>query len=225
MGNPVKYILYLIFTVLSMSVLIYYLANTDLWEMYGYNLGFVVLVASLIYTFYMFIHELIKPEAPVIVAAEGIEVQNALTERNFFADVYFKFLFCFSFAVLVFYVILMLRTNFENFNLFPSDWYYAADLYVNLVLPVYILCESMMTTRYRHHHYMADILVLFVLCFAHCAYKVLVRSLYYQQYKIALPTIADYIMIFLISLNGYSLNDFMLFRKINPQGDYALFSV
>jgi hypothetical protein len=224
MGNPVKYIIYFIFSALSVTTLIYYLANTDLWELYGYNLGFVILVASIFYTVYMFIHEIVKPESPVIVAAEGIEVQNVLIDRNFMEDVYFKYLFCFSFAVLVFYGILTLRENFKNFDIFPSDWYYVADLYVNLILPVYLLCELMMTNRYRHHHYMADILVLFVLCFAHCAYKVLIRSLYYEQYNIALPTIADYIMIYLISLNGYSLYDYLLYKKSNPQGNYALFS-
>jgi hypothetical protein len=223
MGSAVKYISYSILTILSITCLIYYLANTEIWDLYGYNLGFIVLIASIIYTGYMFFFELVKPaEAQLIVGSENVEVVP-VPERDFMQDVYFKYLFSFSFAVLLFYIIHVLRTNFESFDIYPSNWYYFADLYVNLILPVFLLCDMIITSRYRHRHAMADISILFLICFAHCAYKVLMRAFYYHDTKVVWPTIADYIMIYLISLNGYALYDFSLFRKINPVGNYAAF--
>ena len=224
MGNPARFLSYLVITTLSVITLIYYLSNTDIWDLYGYNLGFVVLVASTIYTGYMFVHELVKPEGGRIVAAEGGIGAEQVRDRNFMVDVYFKYLFCFSYAVLLFYIIFVLRTNFEAWEKFPTNWYYASDIYVNLILPVFIISEHLITNRYRHHHLLADTLVILILTFIHCAYKVLIRSLYYQQYRVVFPTIADYVMIFLRALNGYTLYDFMLYRKLNPQGEYALFA-
>src|SRR5690606_35687715 len=151
MGHPVKYATYLVITVLSLMVFIYYMSNTEFWDLYGYNLGFLVLVGSIIYTGYMFIHELMKSDAQVIVEDASDNVVNnpaIVIEKNFMKDSYFKYLFAFSFSVLLFYIIYTLRSNFTNFDLYPSNWYYMADLYVNLVLPVFLLCDAMMTNRY-----------------------------------------------------------------------------
>lgn len=224
MGSIVRYVTYLIVSILSISVLMYYLLNTDIWDLYGYNLGFLVLISSIIYTCYMFFHEMVKPsEEGLAVNQEGAQNVNII-ERNFMVDTYFKYLFSFSLSVLIFYIIHALRTNFKYVDLYPSNWYYIADMYVNLILPVFHLCELMMTNRYRHRHVIADFAVLFIICFLHCAYKVIIRSLYYKDYEIVFPTIADYILIFLIAMNGYAFYDFSLYRKINPQGNYALFT-
>lgn len=225
MGNPAKYITYLLITAASVGTLIYYLFNTQVWDLYGYNLGFLVLVASIPYAAYMFINEIIKSDGPIIMGVEGVQIDaGQVVEKSFMQDVYFKYLYSFSYAVLLFYIINLFRTNFKEFDMYPTNWYYVVDIYVNLVLPVFCLCDVMITPRYRHHHYLADMFILFLITFMHCAYKVLIRSVYYEQYKIVFPTIADYIMIYLISLNGYTLYDFMLYKRINPQGDYAIFS-
>jgi hypothetical protein len=212
-----RFLIYLVVTIISLATFIYYMSITDKWEMYGYNLGFLVLIGSLIYTIYMAIHELIAPEDPQVVAAsEGLNVNNLPLYKNFMIDVYFKYLFSFALAVLIFYVIYVFRANFEIWTPYPDNWYYTADIYVNLILPLFCVLDIFITPRYRHHHPVSDILVLFIICFVHCAYKILMRSLYYKDYNIILPTIADYMTIYLISLNGYILYDYLLYAKQNP---------
>jgi hypothetical protein len=226
MKNPLRFALYLIFSITSVATLIYYLNNTDIWDLWGYNLGFLVLITGTIYTIYMTIREIIKPEEPQIVAAsDGLNVNEIPLGKNFMLDNYYKYLFSFSTAVILFYVIHVLRNNFKIYEDAMSNWYYMADAYTNLILPLFIILDVFITPRYRHHHPVADLIVLFAICFLHCLYKVLIRSFYYDTSKIMFPTIADYIMIFIFSVNGYIFYDYLLYAKQNPiASDYNVYS-
>ena len=124
------------FSILSIATLIYYLNNTKIWDLWGYNLGFMVLIAGIIYTVYMAIREIIKPNEPQIVAAlDGLNVNEIPLGKNFMLDNYFKYLFAYSTAVILFYVIHVLRNNFKIYEEPMSNWYYIADVYTNLILP------------------------------------------------------------------------------------------
>lgn len=225
MGSAAKFVTYLIVSAISVTCLVYLLINVDWWEYFGYNLGFILLIVGLIYSSYMFIYEIIKPEGGAIIAIQGAEpARNNVIIKNFMMDVYFKYLFCFSFSVLFFYVINLLRTNFEEYKKFPSDWFHVADIYLNLVLPIFCLCELMMNDRYRHHHYITDVMILLLIYAVHCTYRILIRAYYYKESAIVFPTIADYLMIYLISLNGFTTYDYSLYRKLNPLGNYILFA-
>ena len=214
------------FSSFSIATMIYYLNNTDKWDLWGHNLGFVVLIAGMIYTVYMTIREVIKRDEPQIVAAsDGLNVNEITLGKNFMLDNYFKYLFSFSTAVILFYVIHVLRNNFKIYEEPISDWYYITDVYTNLILPLFIILEVFITTRYRHHHPVADLIVLFTICLLHCVYKILIIGIYYDTSKIVFPTIADYIMIYIFALNGYIFYDYLLYAKQNPiASDYNIYS-
>jgi hypothetical protein len=212
MGSPALSLLYLIVSLCSIGSLVYYFANTGEWNLYGYNLGFIVLIASLIYTLYMFYYEL-KAEEP-IAGHRG---------SDFMVDTYSKFLFSFAFAVLLFYMIQLLRRNLD----FPPEynlWLFSVDIYVNLILPIFCLIDTLLITRNKSPHPVADISFIGVLVFAHCAYKAIVFAITYDTLKLILPTIADYIVIFLMSVNGYIVYDYMIHKRNYP-GEYILFKV
>ena len=92
MGSPGLSILYLIVTIASVASLIYYFTHLYQWDLYGYNLGFLVLLGSIPYTIYMFFYEL-KGEEPVI---NDVNIRNT----NFMIDVFSKFLFSFALILL-----------------------------------------------------------------------------------------------------------------------------
>jgi hypothetical protein len=226
MKNPIRMIIYLVVSILSIATLIFYLFNTDLWDLWGYNFGFVVLIGSIIYTVYMTAHEMIKSDEPQIVASsEGLNVNVMSLTKNFFLDTYYKYLFCFSIAVNLFYMVHVLRNNFKIYEVTMSNWYYLADAYTNLILPLFLILDIFITQRYRHLHPVADLCVLFGISFLHCLYKVLIRSFYYDASNIVFPSIADYIIIFLFSVNGYILYDYLLYAKQNPVYDPADYNV
>lgn len=212
-------------SILSIMTLIYYFNNTDIWDLWGYNLGFLVLISSIIYLVYTTIREITKPDEPQIVAAsEGLNVNELPLSKNFMLDTYFKYLFSFAVAVLLFYVIHVFRNNFHIYDEPMTNWYYLADAYTNLILPLFIILDVFINPRYRHHHPVADLIVLFAITFLHGLYKVLIRSLYYEASKIVFPTIGDYIMIFLLTINGYIFYDYLLYAKQNPVASEYVYS-
>ena len=215
MGSPALSILYLIISICSISCLIYYISHLSDWDLYGYNLGFLVLVGSIIYTIYMFFYEL-KSEEPII---NDVNVRGT----NFMVDVFSKFLFSFAFAVLLFYIIYLLRINFNLPDQF-SGWLFSVDLYVNFLLPLFCLIDTFLITRNKTPFPLADITVIALIIFAHCAYKAIVYAISYDTVKMILPTIADYLVLFLMTLNGYFLYDYMIHKRNYP-GEYVLFKV
>ncbi len=224
--NPIRIGFYLVVSILTIATLTFYLSHTDIWDLWGYNLGFLVLITSLIYTIYMTVRELFKSDGPQIMAAsDGLNVNAISLSKNFFMDTYYKYLFAFSTALVLFYFIQLLRSNFKIYDETMSDSYYLADAYTNLILPFLIILDIFITTRYRHQHPVADMIVLFSICVLHCLYKVLIRSFYYDSSKIVFPTIADYIIIFLFSINGYILYDYLLYAKQNPVIEVAEYNV
>jgi hypothetical protein len=215
MGSPGLSILYLIVTIASTASLIYYFMHTYQWDLYGYNLGFLVLIGSIPYTAYMFFYEL-KGDEPVM---NDVNVRNT----NFFIDVYSKFLFSFAFAVLLFYIIILFRTNFQ----FPDQytgWLYPLDIYVNLILPIFCLLDTFLITRNKLPFPVADLTIIFLIIFAHCAYRTISYSIAYDTLKSVLPTIADYLVLFLMTVNGYFIYDYMIHKRNYP-GEYMLFKV
>jgi hypothetical protein len=215
MGSPALSLLYLIVSLTSIGCLVYYFTHIAEWDIYGYNLGFFVLIGSLIYTAYMFIYEL-QTEEPII---NDINMRST----NFMVDVYSKFLFSFAFAVLLFYVIQTLRQNFD----YPPEydlWLFSVDIYVNLILPLFCLIDTFLITRNKSPHPVADLSVIAFLIFAHCAYKTIVYAVTYETMKMVLPTIADYLVQFLMTVNGYLLYDYAIHKRNYP-GEYMMFKV
>jgi hypothetical protein len=214
MGSPALSLLYLIVSLGSIGCLVYYFTHLTEWDLYGYNLGFIILIGSLVYTLYMFYLEL-KAEEPV----QNVNMRPA----NFMVDIYSKFLFSFAFAVLLFYFISLLRRNFD-FSPQYDIWLFTVDIYVNMILPLFCLIDTLLITRNKSSHPVADLSVIAALVFAHCAYKAIVYAITYDTMKLVLPTVADYVMIFLMSVNGYIMYDYMIHKRNYP-GDYVLFKV
>jgi hypothetical protein len=215
MGSPALSILYLVITIASVYTLIYYFTHTYEWSLYGYNLAFLVLIASIPYTIYMFFYEL-KGEEPLI---------NDLNVRStdFMIDIYSKFLFSFAFSVLIFYFIFLFRINFQ----FPepySGWLLTLDVYVNMILPIFCLLDTFLITRNKLPFPIADISIIFVIIFLHCAYRTISYAISYDTMKMILPTIADYFVLFLMTVNGYFIYDYMIHKRNYP-GEYMLFKV
>jgi hypothetical protein len=216
MGSPALALLYLVISLCSIGSLVYYFTHLTEWDLYGYNLGFIVLIASLVYTLYMFYYEL-KADEPIL--GENINMRSS----NFMIDVFSKFLFSFAFAVLLFYLILILRRNFE----FPPEydlWLFSVDLYVNLILPIFCLIDTFLITRNKSPHPVADITVIGIIIFAHCAYKAIFNAIHFDTMKIVLPIISDYVVLFLMTVNGYILYDYMIHKRNYP-GEYMLFKL
>jgi hypothetical protein len=215
MGSPGLSILYLIVTIASVASLIYYFTHLYQWDLYGYNLGFLVLLGSIPYTIYMFFYEL-KGEEPVI---NDVNIRNT----NFMIDVFSKFLFSFAFAVLIFYFIYLFRINFQLPELF-TGWIYALDIYVNLILPVFCLLDTFLITRNKLPFPVADLSIIFLIIFAHCAYRTISYAIMFDTLKMVFPTVADYLVLFLMTVNGYFVYDYMIHKRNYP-GEYMLFKV
>jgi hypothetical protein len=215
MGSPALSILYLIVTIASVYTAIYYFTHTYEWSLFGYNLSFLVLLASIPYTTYMFFYEL-KGEEPLM---NDVNVRST----NFMIDVYSKFLFSFAFAVLLFYFIYLFRINFQFPNEF-SDWLVTLDVYVNLILPIFCLFDTFLITRNKLPFPVADLTIIFTIIFLHCAYRTISYAITYDTLKLVLPTIADYIVLFLMTVNGYIIYDYMIHKRNYP-GEYMLFKV
>lgn len=215
MGSPGLSILYLIVTIASVASLIYYFTHTYEWELYGYNLSFLVLLASVPYTAYMFFYEL-KGEEPIM---NDVNIRST----NFMIDAYSKYLFSFAFAVLIFFFIYLFRINFQYPEQF-TGWLYALDIYVNLILPLFCLLDTFLISRNKLPFPVADITIIFMIIFAHCAYRTISYAVKYDTLRNVLPTIADYLVLFLMTVNGYFVYDYMIHKRNYP-GDYMLFKV
>jgi hypothetical protein len=218
MRSPVRYVTYLIISILSLASLIYYFINIKVWDLYGYNLGYVVLVGSLIYTIYMFFREILQKEHRIV--DENVVINDpALHGKNFMTDTFHKFIFCFAFADFIFYIIYILRVNFNIYDTYPSQGYLLVDVYTNLILPVYLILDLFITHRFRHVHHARDILILLLLVVIHFSYKFSIYSYVYLNTKVFFPILSDYIIIFLLTLNGYVLYDYLLFKKNHARAD------
>lgn len=211
MGSPLRYFLYGIVTITSLLSFVYYMTNYTKWDLFGYSLGFWVLVGSIIYTSYMFIHKLVKPAAQVNIS------ESSMTNKSFIVDIYSKYLFSFAFGLFIFYMVFLFRNNFDIRHIYPSDTYLLNELYVNIFLPVFCMIDTLITHRSRRISMFFDYFVLFVITFLHCLYKCFVRAIWYESAKIVLPTIADYIVIYLVTLNGYHLYDYLVMKNIMSQ--------
>jgi hypothetical protein len=215
MASPALSLLYLIISIASISCLVYYLTHLTDWELFGYNLSLIVLVGSIVYTVYMFFFEL-KAEEPI--GAEG-----GVREPNFMIDTFAKFLFSFSFAVLLFYILTLLRTNFEEGRDY-TVWLFSVDFYVNFILPIFLLVDTFLIVRNKSPSPVADIAIIALIIFAHCAYRALSFAIRYDTTKMILPTISDYLVLFFMTVNGYVVYDYMIHKRNYP-GEYMLFNV
>lgn len=218
MRNPLRYGVYFIFSALSITAFVYYLIYTKEFELYGYSISFLVLIASIFYTIYMFFFELLKSDNRVV----DENVMNDHSHRNFVRDVFYKFLACFALVVLVYYVIYMFRTNFHNFDKYPTNGFLVADIYTNLILPVYLIMDMFITTRCRYLTVWADLLIIFGLVVLHIVFRLFVLDNAYKNPSIVFPILSDYLIIFLLAVNGYALYDYMLFKRQRPGEDYPL---
>lgn len=215
MASPALAFLYLIVSIASISCLTYYLTHLYDWELFGYNISLIVLVGSILYTVYMFFYEL-KTEEPI-----GAEM--GIREPNFMIDTFAKFLFSFAFAVLLYYIITLLRTNFGEGRDY-TVWLFFVDFYVNLVLPVFLLVDTLLISRNKSPSPAKDITIIAIIIFAHCAYRALSFAIRYDTLKLIMPTVSDYLVLFFMTVNGYVIYDYMVHKR-NYGGEYMLFKV
>jgi hypothetical protein len=215
MASPALAFLYLIISLASISCLVYYLTHLTDWELFGYNLSLIVLCGSIIYTTYMFYYE-IKSE-------EQIGPEEGIRDTNFIIDIYAKFLFSFAFAVLLFYILTLFRTNFEEGRDY-TVWLFSVDFYVNFILPIFLLIDTFLIVRNKSPLPVADMSIIALIIFAHCAYRAISFAIRYDTSKMILPTVSDYLVLFLMTVNGYVLYDYMIHKRNYP-GEYMLFKV
>jgi hypothetical protein len=216
MARPIKYISYLIISILSILSVIYY--ATLPWTQFTLLFEFFVVSGSILYTGYMFIHESKKKDTkdPLM---EGLTHHNSgKHHNNFMIDTYFKFVFTYSFSIFLFIIIYSFRQNFDVFKQ-QEALYFVVEIYVSFILPIFWIVDLCWTgERMRIPKPWRDILLIFIIAFGHCLYKVVADIILNQTFKNVLPFISDYVTIALISLNGYILYDYITFRKNNPGG-------
>jgi hypothetical protein len=215
MASPALSLLYLIMSIASVTCLIYYFTHLADWDEFGYNLSLIVLIGSILYTVYMFFYEL-KAEEPL-----GVEA--GVRETNFMIDVFPKFLFSFAFAVLLFYVLILFRTNFYEGRDY-TVWLFSVDFYTNFILPIFLLADTFLIVRNKSASPVADISIIALIIFLHCAYRVISFAIKYDTSKMILPTISDYLVLFFMTVNGYVIYDYMIHKRNYP-GEYMLFKV
>lgn len=218
MRSPVRYVTYFVFSAFSLTCLIYYLVYTKYFAIYGYNVSFLFLIVSIMYTAYMFLYEIIKRDSRI--GAENVELN--VDNKNFVKDTLYKYLFSFSFVVFVYFIMAMFKTNFHIFDNYPTDGFIVADVYTNLILPVFLVCDVFISPRVRHKHVWRDVGIILLITLVHFAFKLFVFNSVYKDSSIFFPILANYMMIFLLAINGYALYDYIVHKKERHGRDYLI---
>jgi len=144
------------------------------------------------------------------------------SSKNFMIDVYCKFLFPFTFAIFLFTLITGLATNFS----LPQNgtfMLYLTQFYHGVVLPFLAVLDLYTTPRRRNPIPTTDIVILLLICFGHCGYKILVSIINGGNINLILPIFSEYIILALVSINGYIFYDYINHRKVGGSGYYILF--
>jgi hypothetical protein len=207
---PIRCLAFLLLTSLSIACVVYYL--TFSWIYYTFDIKFMILCASILYTLYMFFYEL-KSERRWDMN-DGM-INN--TQKVFMIDTYCKYLFPFLFAIFFYEIILALQTNFAIFT-GKTVIFFLVQFYICIVLPVCSAIDLYTTPRTRNPAPTKDLLILLMMCAVLCGYKLLVSFLYDWTISKICPTIAEYVILALVTLNGYIIYDFANHKTTG--GDY-----
>lgn len=156
----------------------------------------------------------------------GDNYENMVSESNrFFMTTHFsKFLFTIFFAT--FFVFVCRSLLFSNFRTFDFMTFFQAlvIIHVNLILPIYLFLELYLIEHTRAPKYTADIFILAAIFIIRWVIGLIFKSIFVNNYGFtnAISELGDVLMGLLISINGYFLYDFVLFKKSNPDGNYAV---
>jgi hypothetical protein len=212
---PIRYLAFLITSIITILCTIYY--STFPWSYFTFQFNFFILIATLPYTVYMLFYEFKSNKRDNLQA--GLVTEN---NKNFMIDVYCRFLFPFLFAIFLFTIILALQTNFD----LPSNGsflLYLAQFYLGFILPVLAIFDLYYTPRRRNPTPTLDIVIISIICFGHCGYRLIASLLTDNNLKLLLPIASQYMILGLVSINGYIFYDYLSHRKAGGKGYYILF--
>jgi hypothetical protein len=105
----------------------------------------------------------------------------------------------------------MLNSNFTPYN---NDFmWFVIQAYIGIILPILAILDIYNTTRSRNPAPFKDLIIIFIICFGHCCYKSIVSAIRYNTLKLVCPTLGSYILLALVSVNGYIFYDYLNHRK------------
>jgi hypothetical protein len=225
MINLGKYFFYGIFSLLNILVIIYYFLNLHHWPLFGYDLSTCVLLASTAYLIFMEFHYITNTRRHSPLSSNEIGHAADRDDKMFMTDVFSKYVFALEFIILIVFIVQCFTLHFDLYPLYPSDLFFAVFLYVNFVLPIVHIFELFITHRRRSHSFLAELIILFAIVFVHCLYNFLVRALVYEYAHHILPVIGQYILMYFISIVGYTFFDYVQFKQSSSATNYALIHV
>lgn len=185
-----------------------------------FDMQFYLLVASTAYLGFLIFYEF-KTQGRL-----SDNYENMVSESNrFFMTTHFsKFLFPIFFAI--FFLFICRTVLFTNFHIFDYTTFFQALvlIHVNLILPIYMFCELFLIDHTRVPKYTSDMLILAIIFIVRWGLALIFKSIFIKGYGLSdgISELGDVLMGMLISINGYFLYDFILFKKINPEGNYSV---
>jgi hypothetical protein len=206
----IRSLLFLIVSILSLTLFIYVLINEYFKNMISPI--FLTLAASLPYTIYMFFYEM-KSE-------KRLNLEDGLINNNykiFMIDTYCKYLFPFVFSMFFNFLILTLLTNFVEFN--GKTWiYYIYHLYICFILPILAFIDLKTTPRTRNPAPVKDLLILIIICFGIYSYTIIDLLITFDASFHIAPLTARALILSLLLVNNYILYDYVNHTSVG--GDY-----
>ena len=135
-----------------------------------------------------------------------------------------KFLFPIYFANLFIYICFnILGTNFHIYDSI-TFFQFIAYFHINVILPIYMILELYLIEHTRAPSYIKDFIYLAIIFIIRWGYamlfKLVLKNNYYLSYSVI--ELGNVLLGILISVNGYLLYDFILFKRHNPQGNYSV---
>ena len=121
------------------------------------------------------------------------------------------------FAMLFHSLILNLLTNFFAWE-GASFTYYLVNVYISVILPILTYIDLKTTVRSRNPSPVKDILILVILCFGQCGYRLLLQVITTGKLTIILPMMGDALILAIVTVNAYILYDYT--NHANVGGDY-----
>jgi len=181
---------------------------------------FYLLVASTAYLGFLIFYEF------KVQGRLGDNYNNMISDSNrFFMTTHFsKFLFPIFFSV--FFLFVCRKLLFSNFHTFDYMTFFASLvlIHMNIILPVYMLLELYLIDHTRAPKYTTDMLTLAAIFIIRWGIGLIFKSIFVENYglSLAISELGDVLLALLISTNGYFVYDFVLFKKSNPDGNYAV---
>ncbi len=205
---------------LTVYCLFYYIFNfgslrSNIWEM-----PFFLLLASVFYICFLIFYEF-KTEGKL---PENYQ-QIASDANRFFMTTYFsKFLFPIYFGIFFLYLCGVLIP--QNVHIFDGKTFFNSfvDLHMNMLLPIYMFCELYLIVHTRAPKYIWDIAILGGIILCRWILALIFKSILVPNYSLslALNELGGSLLCYLLSVNGYFLYDYILFKKDNPNGNYSV---